>query len=159
MFFLPIFLQIFPFLRGCWVIFVAWHDASPKALSSFSCSSNKQFPWLFDFTLGLLFAFGYKGLGFGFGPLHCLSFKSSLAFFFFTHLFCFVVKDAINFSSPLWLPWPISIWHGYLALIPFVSTMVSPSSPWGWINWASRNYVASIILFRGWGRISSRIYS
>lgn len=117
------------------VIFVAWHHTSPKALSIFSCSRNKQFPWLFDFTLGLFFAFGCIGLGFGFGPFHCLSFKSSSAlFFFFAHLFCFVVRDVVNFSSPLWLPWPRSIWHGYLTLIPFVSTMVFPSSPWGWIN-------------------------
>ncbi len=134
------------------VIFAAWHDASPKALSSFSCSSNKWFPWFFDFTFGLFFAFGCIGLGFGFRPLHCLSFKSSLACFFSTHLFCFVVRDAVNFSSPFQLPWPRSIWHGYLTLILFVSIMVSPSFPWGWINWASKNLSCIDNSFQGMGR-------
>jgi hypothetical protein len=63
--------------------FAARHDPSPNALSSFSCFFNKQFPWLFDFTLGLFFAFGCIGLGFGFRPFHCLSFNSSLVLFFF----------------------------------------------------------------------------
>jgi hypothetical protein len=78
-----------------------WHGASPKALSDFSCSLSKHLLWLFGFPLYLRSTSNCVGLGFGFGPLWSLSFRSSSTLFVFLHPFCFTTRGAINFLSPL----------------------------------------------------------
>lgn len=74
---------------------MAWHIT--KTLLGISCSSNKRHFWLFGFPLDLLSTSNGVGLGFGFGSLYYLSFRSSLTLFIFVHPFC----GAINFSSSL----------------------------------------------------------
>jgi hypothetical protein len=87
-------------------------------------------PWSF-FYLRL------HGLGFWFWTPWHFSFRFSSTLFVFVHPFCFAVNGAISFSYPLWSFHLGFVWHGRLALIPFVSTMVSHLSPKGWISWAS----------------------
>jgi hypothetical protein len=69
------------------VIFTTWHNMSSKALLSIYYFFNKWCSWCFNYFLGFFFVFGYVGLGFSFGPLQCLSFKSSLVPFVFMYPF------------------------------------------------------------------------
>lgn len=107
------------------IIFATWHNMSSKALLSISCFFSKWCPWCFNYPLGFFFVFGYAGLGFGFGPLQCLSFKYSLAPFVFMYPFCFVTKGDVSFLFPLNCfirdPFDVTAWNLFFLFPQWVS--------------------------------------